>query len=296
MKTSSRKTVIVVTAALALAAARVGLPALLTWLANLAVRKIPGIRGKVRRVQINFMTPGLTAKDVSLTTLNGGAPEHLIQVEGIAVNSEWKAFLTGALVGSLRIDAPRLLFNPADGIRRGNRGKGKPEQQPEIVGRPWQEKVMQLPRFKLSWAVLTDGEIRAAGLPGEKGAEVSIDRLNLRAENINQETDAEEHSEEQGILLNDLFHVARFLRPPDGVEGALQFREDAAGAGDQGNDSDDSGYNAFGGPIGGGLKHVPNRRRAFRTHQSADFLDDLSLCGVVPEHQPGDGGAMEKAV
>jgi len=189
MKAPSRKTVIVVTAAIALAAARAGLPALLTWLANLAVRKIPGIRGKVRRVQINFMTPGLTVKDVSLTTLNGGAPEHLIQVEAIAVNSEWKALLTGALVGSLRIDAPRLLFNAADGIRRGNGGKGKPEQQPEIVGRPWQEKVMQLPRFKLSSALLTDGEIRVAGLPGEKGAEVSIDHLNLCAENITNSTD-----------------------------------------------------------------------------------------------------------
>jgi hypothetical protein len=188
MKTSSRKTVIVVTAALALAAARAGLPALLTWLANVAVRKIPGIRGKVRRVQINFI-PGLTVKDVSLTTLNGGAPEHWVQVEAIAVNGEWKALLTGALVGSLRIDAPRLLFNAADGIRRGNGGKGKPEQQPEKAGRPWQEKVMQLPRFKLSSALVTDGEIRVAGLPGEKGAEVSIEHLNLCAENITNSTD-----------------------------------------------------------------------------------------------------------
>ena len=172
MKIPSRKTSIVVTTAIALAAARAGLPALLTWLANVVVRKIPGIRGKVRRVQINFMALGLTVKDVSLTTLNGGAPEHLIQVETIAVNSEWKALLTGALVGSLRIDAPRLLFNAANGIRRVNDGNGRPEQQPEIAGRPWQEKVMQRPRFKLSLALLTDGEIRVAGLPGEKGAEV----------------------------------------------------------------------------------------------------------------------------
>jgi hypothetical protein len=150
MKIPSRKTSIVVTTAIALAAARAGLPALLTWLANVVVRKIPGIRGKVRRVQINFMALGLTVKDVSLTTLNGGAPEHLIQVETIAVNSEWKALLTGALVGSLRIDAPRLLFNAANGIRRVNDGNGRPEQQPEIAGRPWQEKVMQRPRFKLS--------------------------------------------------------------------------------------------------------------------------------------------------
>jgi len=48
---------------------------------------------------------------------------------------------------------------------------------------------MQLPRFKLSSAVLTDGEINVAGIPGEKGADVSIDRLNLWAENITNSTD-----------------------------------------------------------------------------------------------------------
>jgi len=48
---------------------------------------------------------------------------------------------------------------------------------------------MQLPRFKLSSALLTDGEIRVAGLPGEKGAEVSIDHLNQCAENITNSTD-----------------------------------------------------------------------------------------------------------
>jgi hypothetical protein len=65
------------------------------------------------------------------------------------------------------------------------------------------------------------------------------------------------------ILFNELFHIARFLDPPDSVEVALQFREDAAGPSDQGNDPDYSGYNAFGGPIGGGLKHVPNSAALF---------------------------------
>jgi len=91
---------VVATAAVAVAVTRVGLPALLTWLANLAVRKIPGIRGKVRRVQIDFMAPGLTVKDVSVATINGGAPAHQIEVGTIAVNSQWKALLTGALVAS----------------------------------------------------------------------------------------------------------------------------------------------------------------------------------------------------
>jgi hypothetical protein len=154
----------------------------------MAVRKIPGIRGKVRRVQIDFMTPGLTAKDVSVATLNGGAPGHRIEVGAIAVNSQWKSLLTGALVASLRVDAPRLWFN-ADAIRSAHDGNGKREAQREKSGPPWQEKLTQLPRFKVASAILTDGEVRVVGAPGERDAEVSVDRLNLCAENITNSTE-----------------------------------------------------------------------------------------------------------
>jgi hypothetical protein len=188
MRAPSRKTMVVVIAAGAVVVARAGLPALLTWLANMAVRKIPGIRGKVRRVQIDFMTPGLTAKDVSVATLNGGAPGHRIEVGAIAVNSQWKSLLTGALVASLRVDAPRLWFN-ADAIRSAHDGNGKREAQREKSGPPWQEKLTQLPRFKVASAILTDGEVRVVGAPGERDAEVSVDRLNLCAENITNSTE-----------------------------------------------------------------------------------------------------------
>jgi hypothetical protein len=188
MKVPSKKTMVVVTAVGAVAVARVGLPVLLTWLANLAVRKIPGIRGKVRRVQFDFMAPGLTAKDISVVTLNGGAPGHRIEVGAIAVNSQWKALLTGALVASLRVDAPRLWFN-ADGIHGAREGNEKREAQHVKSGPPWQEKLTQLPRFKVASAILTDGEVRVLGVPGDRDAEISLDRLNLRAENITNSTE-----------------------------------------------------------------------------------------------------------
>ncbi len=184
----SRKTMVVVTtAAITVAVARAGLPALLTWLTNLGLRKIPGILGKVRRVQIDFLGPGLTVKDVSVATLNGGAPAHRIEVRAIAINSQWRTLLTGALVASLRLDAPRLLFN-ANGMRGAHDGDGKRDAQRKESGRPWQEKLTQLPRFKVSSAILTNGEIRLVGAPGERGAEVSVDRLNVRAENITNST------------------------------------------------------------------------------------------------------------
>src|SRR6266478_6583338 len=108
MKASSRNTLVLATAA-AVVVVRTGLPALLTWLVNAAARKIPGIRGKVRRMQINFLAPGVTLSGVSVATLY--TPGHRIEVGVIALNSQWKDLLRGALVASLRVKAPRLLIN-----------------------------------------------------------------------------------------------------------------------------------------------------------------------------------------
>ena len=183
MKASSRNTVVLATAA-AVVVVRTGLPALLTWLVNAAVRKIPGIRGKVRRIQINFLAPGVTLSGVSVATLN--TPEHRIEVSVIALNTQWKDLLSGVLAASLRVKAPRLLIN-ADGMRGSHAGDGK-KQKADKAGMPWQEKITQLPRFKISSVLLTDGAISIVGAPGERDAELAVDRLNLRAENITNST------------------------------------------------------------------------------------------------------------
>jgi membrane protein len=76
-----------------------------------------------------------------------------------------------------------------DGIRDSHRGDGKKEKSPSDKGdMPWQEKIMQLPRFNISPVLLTDGEISIIGAPGELRAELAVDRLNLRAENITNST------------------------------------------------------------------------------------------------------------
>ena len=174
------------TAAAAVVVVRTGLPALLTWLVNAAIRKIPGIRGKVRRMQINFLAPGVELSGVSVATLN--TPGHRIEVGVIALNSQWKDLLRGALVASLSVKAPRLLIN-ADGMRGSHAGDGKKQKTPsDKAGTPWQEKITQLPRFKIASVLLTDGAISVVGAPGEKDAELAVDRLNLRAENITNST------------------------------------------------------------------------------------------------------------
>ena len=140
----------------------------------------------MRRTQINFLAPGVMLSGVSVAMLD--MTGHRIEADLIALDTQWKDLLRGTLVASLRVKAPRLFINAA-GMRDSHEGDGKTQKPPsDKVGTPWQEKITQLPRFKIASVLLTDGAICVVGAPGEKDEEVAVDRLNLRAENITNST------------------------------------------------------------------------------------------------------------
>jgi Virulence factor BrkB/Domain of Unknown Function (DUF748) len=188
MSPHSRRATIVVTAVAVVAITRAGLPALLTWLANIAIRRLPGIRGAIRHVRINFLAPALTVHGLSLAKLNGAAPALRIEVSSILVTSEWKSLLTGSLIASIRIDSPRLFLGVNGTHHPDDPPKPGPGSEKAAHG-TWQEKVKQLYAFRISSVVLTDGAVRVLGVPGEIGAVVAIDHLNLRAQNITNSGD-----------------------------------------------------------------------------------------------------------
>jgi membrane protein len=186
MKASSRNIMVLASAAAVVAVVRTGLPALLTWLVNAAVRKRPGIRGKVQRMQINFLTPGVTLSGVSVAMLD--PPGHRLEASVVALKGQWRDLLKGAVAASLHVNAPRLLIN-AIGMGGSQGGDGKKQKPPpDKAGTPWQEKIMQLPRFRISPVLVTDGAVQIVGAPGEKDAELTVDRLNLCVENITNTT------------------------------------------------------------------------------------------------------------
>jgi len=187
MTYSSRKIVISTDAGLAFLVARAALPVVLTWLANLGGRKIPGYQGGAQRVDIRFAGPSLVVNGLYLVKFNGSKTEQLLDISSVILGSHWKRISTGSLVGYVRVVAPRLQLNleslrqhdaPSDPDRNSKAG---PDQQ------QWQERVKQQPAFRLSSAVLTDGEVYLQGIPGQN-AEVRIDRLNVRLDNLTNST------------------------------------------------------------------------------------------------------------
>jgi len=188
MNYNSRTIVVLADSGLALLVARAALPAVLTWLANLGMRKIPGYRGKAQRVDFRFADPSLVVQGLSLAKSTESKTEQLLDISSLIFGSHWKMLFKGALVGYLQVDAPRLRLNlenfRGDGAPKTNHdrnSKADPNHQ------QWRERVKQLPAFSLSSAVLTDGEVHLQGISGQN-ADVRIDRLNLYLDNVTNST------------------------------------------------------------------------------------------------------------
>jgi membrane protein len=193
MNSRSRNIVLVASAGTGLLVARAALPIVLTWLANLGVRKIPGYRGRVRKVGIDFTGPSLVIHDLSLAKFNGSKAEQLLDIRSVIVGSQWKKILSGALVGYIRFDSPHLLLDLESIGRKARDGATRPSPDRNSAAdknqQPWQEKVKRLPAFRLTSATLTDGEVRLRGIAGQKCADLTVDRLNLYLDNLTNSTE-----------------------------------------------------------------------------------------------------------
>ena len=108
MDRPTRKTVKLVSGAASVLVVRAALPAVLTWLVNLGLRKTPGYRGRVRRVNLEFITPRLVVQGITLATLNGGQPEHHFEVASVVVGSRWRDILTTRWIGYIRVEGPQV--------------------------------------------------------------------------------------------------------------------------------------------------------------------------------------------
>ena len=121
----------------------------------------------------------------SLVTLNGDRPEHQIRVTSIVAGSRWRDILAGRWIGYVRLEAPWVLLNLEGQHRNGSGNNSEPAQEVKAGERPsWQERVKQLPAFRVSSAVLAYGEVHVRGIQGQDGTDLRIDRLNLSLVNI----------------------------------------------------------------------------------------------------------------
>ena len=184
MSPSSRKIVVFASVGTGVLVARAAIPTILTWLANIGVRKIPGYRGGVKRVGIDFSAPSLVVQGISLAKFNSNKPEQILHVASVVIASRWKNILAGTIDGYILIDSPRLLLDLEEMHRQAADAAPNGNYQQARQGQAWQERVNQLPAFRLSSVMLADGEVHLRNIPGQDGEDVRIDHLNLSGQNI----------------------------------------------------------------------------------------------------------------
>jgi hypothetical protein len=168
--------------------ARLGLPVLLTWLVNARLRKIPGYRGRVRRVSLHFIHPRVVIERISLKKLSAGDTEQWLSIKSLAVGTSWRSIGARALLGYICADSPQLLLIVGAPTQRNAepiRTKKDQPPSPAFSNRQaWQKKVENYPAFRLRSIRLTNGIVQLKGLAGQNGSGIRIDRVNCRLENL----------------------------------------------------------------------------------------------------------------
>src|SRR5579862_5141081 len=108
MNSSTKRFVMGVGSATGLLVFRAALPAILTRLANIGLQKNPGLRGRVQRVRLNFITPRLVVRGLTIATLENGVPAQRLEVASIVVGGRWRDILATRWIGYLRVEGPRV--------------------------------------------------------------------------------------------------------------------------------------------------------------------------------------------
>jgi membrane protein len=182
---ASQRKDLVVPGAVFIFVARMGLPVLLTWLANARLRKIPGYRGKVGRVSLHFVHPRVVIERISLTKLSDGHAEQCLSIKSLAVSTSWRSIGTRALLGYIWVDSPQLCLNVRAPTKKNVEPIRDQRPSPRFPNqRVWQEKVKNYPAFRLSSVRLTNGMVQFEGIAGQNGIGLQIDRLDCRVENL----------------------------------------------------------------------------------------------------------------
>ncbi len=194
---ASRTDKVIVTAAslgAVLIVARVTRSPLITFLVNSLLARISGVRGRVGRADINFISPRIVLQDLSLLyDLNGA--EQRLKVRTFELGASWKQLLKGSIETSSRIDSARLWLNLSHTNNSTHNSTSQSSTQKEAGGnndsttaqpkkQTWQDKIRQLPPFRIDSISLTNSALNIAAASGQTDATIQMHDLNVRIENL----------------------------------------------------------------------------------------------------------------
>lgn len=153
-------------------------PFLLKRLFSLALRRSP-YRGRVSRVRVQPIRGTLAMTGIDLVPVQSGASVPAAHVDQALFRLNWRELARGGLVLSIDLERPVVLL-------RASNGKNPPaspdRKSPVLSG--WNKKVRHLFPAALSRVAIHDGAVCVRNIPGQDGADIRLNDVNLVAQGI----------------------------------------------------------------------------------------------------------------
>jgi membrane protein len=164
------------------------LPPLLRFLANRALRKLPGYSASIGGLSLNPVTATVSLRDVQVHYVSDGHRHSLAKIEKVTGHARWSDLLRGKLVCFVDIVQPEV--NADIQALKNNRPpeSDKAQANPETTNGkndvPWQAKVRALPPIRLEHVKIVDGQFRIRNAPGQDGAPLEFDEFDFAVRNL----------------------------------------------------------------------------------------------------------------
>lgn len=155
---------------------RLVLDPIASWQTRKALGRLPDHEGDFRRVHVTLLPPGYEITGLKLTPHKATDPE--VFAERVGVRASWGDLLRGRLMGSLRLDEPKLTITQGPETKKVERKAAAPDLS---------EALREAIPGKVARIEIHDGELNFRGRPAERGAarpELWLHRLDVVAENL----------------------------------------------------------------------------------------------------------------
>jgi membrane protein len=176
--------VIAAGAASSLVATRAVLPRLLGHVIGFALRKVPGLHGRVEHVEMHLLEGRISLRGLVVTRASDHQVDATVEVDRLTVNLDWKRLLTGDLVADVRLDNPRMVLDVGT-VLGGGAARPAPHgpDWPGLAPVPWQQKIRDVLAFRVNVAA-TGGTLRLVDVPGLNGTHLDAAEVDLSVENL----------------------------------------------------------------------------------------------------------------
>jgi hypothetical protein len=157
-----------------LVGARLALPSVVRDYVNHTLDRSPIYDGTVRDVTLHLWRGAYTIEDVRIVKTTGNVPVPFFAADRLDLSIEWRALMSGEVVGTVRMDRPELNFVDADDDSQDQTG----------AGGPWLDMLGDLFPFDINSAVIRDGSVHFRAFQTDEPVDVYLSRVEADVANL----------------------------------------------------------------------------------------------------------------